>query len=59
MTKVKIYFDTEKAFIMEDTKMNILAYVKDEISEGRHSNAIVVDAKNEKIMYEIWDWWDW
>ena len=56
MTKVKIYFDTEKALIMEDTKKNILAYVADEISEGRHSNAIVVDVKNGKMMYEMHDW---
>ena len=54
--KVKIYFDTEKALMMEDAKMNILAYVTDEISEGRHSNAIVVDAESGKMVYEIWDW---
>jgi len=54
--KVKIYFDTEKALMMEDTKMNILAYVTDEISEGRHSNAIVIDAESGKMIYEIWDW---
>lgn len=53
---VKIYFDTEKAFIMEDTKKNILAYVTDEISEGRHFHAIVADAESGKMLYEIWEW---
>lgn len=51
---VKIYFDTEEAFIMEDTEMNIFTYVMNEISEGRHFNAIVVNAENDLIMYEIW-----
>lgn len=53
---VKIYFDTEKALIMKDTKVNILAYVTDKISEGKYSNAIVVDAESGKMVYEIWDW---
>ena len=52
--KVKIYFDAAKPFIMEDTEKNIFTYVMDEISEGRHFNAIVVNAENGLMMYEIW-----